>query len=96
MQHRNFIQCDEGINKVYKSDIDMAYKPDIDINQCYEYQFNDPFNLNVYPPSYNFIYKYDVIPRNVPKYRKVSQSGVISCKEGNVPEASNLTSLQRE
>ena len=56
--HRSEILPDEGSNKVSKPNLDTDSKPDLDITQCTNYLFNDPLNLNINTPSYNFSYKY--------------------------------------
>ena len=52
-RHRNALLPDYISNKVYKPDLDTEYKPYLDINNCTKYLFNDPFNINTNPSSYN-------------------------------------------
>ena len=40
--------------RVFKPDIDMVSKPNLEINQWAKYLFNDPLNINTNKPSYNF------------------------------------------
>ena len=47
--HRNYLLPDEGSNKVFKPDLDMASKPYLDIIKCNKYLFNDPFNQYQHP-----------------------------------------------
>ena len=81
--HRNYLLPDEGSNKVFKPDLDMASKPYLDIIKCNKYLFNDPFNININTPSSDFKFKYYGTPINLPKDRKEIQPVEISQNEGN-------------
>ena len=94
--HRNSLLPDEWINKVSNPDIDTASKPNFYITQCTKYLFNDPLNININTSSYNVVCKCYVTPTTLPKYRKKVQPGRISSKEGNRPEESHLTYLQKD
>ena len=73
----------------------------MDTTKCAKYLFNDPLNINLKPPSSTFPLKdygtTQTLPKNtLPKYSKEIQSGVITRKEGKLPEDFHLTSFQKE
>ena len=70
--HRNALFPDEGGNKVSNPDLDTASKHNLDITQCANYLFNDPFNIDLDTPSSNFSCKDYGTPTTPPKDRKES------------------------
>ena len=90
------VLLDEARNNNSKPDLDMVYKPDLDIAQCDKYLLNNPLNINLNPPSYNLSRKYYGMPRTLSKYRKGSQCVGISRKKGNIPEESHLTYFHKD
>ena len=76
-QHKNALLTDEVSDKVSNPDIDTDSKTDLDTTQCANYLLNDPLNLSINTPSYNFEFEdYDtttILPRDM----KQSQPGRI-------------------
>ena len=66
--HMNALLPGEGINKAYKHDIYMDYKPYLFITQFAKYLFNNPFNLNLNTPSSNLSCKGHVKSTTLPQY----------------------------
>ena len=95
-RHRTAFLTNEGRNKAYNPDPDKDSTPDLDITQCTKKLFNDPLNLNIKPPSSNFSKKDNGTPIIPPKYRKGSQPGRISYKEGNRTDDYNLKTSHKE
>ena len=99
--HRNALLPNEGSNEISKPDIYTASKPDLFIPQCAKYLFNYPLDLNINTPSSNLSWKgygtLTTLPKDtLKKYKKESQPGGISRKEGNRPEDTHITSFQNE